>query len=258
MKATVSDAGRAPNVPQRTAGGQPPPPKTKAPRKAGSPWWLVPALLLLVAIPLTFGAGYLIQLARGGPITPFTARFFASPLPVVLHIVSAAGYTLLGPFQFVTGFRRRWPGWHRVAGRLVVACGLLVGLSALWMAQFYPTPAGTGALLYALRLLFGAGMIGSIVLGFAAIRRGDVRRHRAWMIRAYALGLGAGTQVLTGTAGAVILGSPGVLSSDLLNGAAWVINLAVAEWIIRRRLARVPSGRARPAAADVPAARRAA
>ena len=91
MHATVSDAGRAPNVPQPDAGGQPPPPKTKAPRKAGSPWWLVPALLLLVAIPLTFGAGYLIQLARGGPITPFTARFFASPLPVVLHIVSAAG-----------------------------------------------------------------------------------------------------------------------------------------------------------------------
>jgi hypothetical protein len=97
-------------------------------------------------------------------------------------------------------------------------------------------------------------MIGSIVLGFAAIRRRDVRRHRAWMIRAYALGLGAGTQVLTGMAGAVLLGAPGVLSSDLLNGAAWVINLAVAEWIIRKRLA----APARPAAAGVPAARRAA
>ena len=145
-----------------------------------------------------------------------------------------------------------------MAGRLVVACGLLVGLSALWMAQFYPTPAGSGALLYALRLLFGSGMIVSIVLGFAAIRRRDVMTHRAWMLRAYALGLGAGTQVLTGMAGAVLLGSPGVLSSDLLNGAAWVINLAVAEWIIRKRLARVPSGRARPAAAGVPAASRAA
>jgi hypothetical protein len=30
-------------------------------------------------------------------------------------------------------FRRRRPGWHRAAGRLLVACGVLVGLSGLWM-----------------------------------------------------------------------------------------------------------------------------
>ena len=253
MNATVSDAGRG-HVPQPDAVGKPPPPKTKAPRKAGSPAWLVPALLLLVAIPLTAGTVYLIQLARGGPITPFNARFFASPLPVVLHIVGAAVYTILGAFQFVTGFRRRRPGWHRVAGRLVVLCGLLVGLSALWMTLFYPWPAGDGALLAAWRLLFGSAMVGFIVLGFTAIRRRDVRRHRAWMIRAYALGLGAGTQPLILMAGQVIAGPPSELTRGLLMGAAWVINLAVAEWIIRKRLA----APARTAAAVGPSARRAA
>jgi uncharacterized membrane protein len=247
MNANVSDAGRVSDVPRLNEGGKPTPPKTKVPAKAGSAKWLVPALLLLSAIPLAAGAFRLSQLAGGAEITPANVRFFASPLPVVVHIVSAFVYIILGAFQFVTGFRRRWPGWHRAAGRLVVLCGLLVGLSALWMTLFYPWPAGDGALLYVLRLVFGSAMVGSIVLGFVSIRRGDVRRHRAWMTRGYALGLGAGTQALTLAAGELIAGPPSELNRALLIGAAWVINLAVAEWAIRKR----PAAPVRRAAAMV-------
>jgi hypothetical protein len=78
-------------------------------------------------------------------------------------------------------------------------------------------------------------MVVSIVLGFTAIRRGDVIRHQAWMMRGYAIGLGAGTQVLTLLAGELIAGPPGELGRALLMGAAWAINLAVAEWVIRKR-----------------------
>ncbi|HEX8681385.1 MAG TPA: DUF2306 domain-containing protein [Ardenticatenaceae bacterium] len=236
MKATVYDEGRV-HVPQPDEVGKPTSQKTKAPRKAGSPAWLVPALLLLVAIPLAAGAVRLSQLASGAEITPANARFFAAPVPVVVHIVSAAVYAILGAFQFATGFRRRWPGWHRAAGRLLVLCGLLVGLSGLWMTLFYPRPPGDGELLSLFRLLLGSAMVVSIVLGFAAIRRGDVKGHRAWMARGYALGLGAGTQVLTLLAGELILGPPGELSRALLMGVAWLINLAVAEWAIRKRVA---------------------
>jgi hypothetical protein len=55
------------------------------------------------------------------------------------------------------------------------------------------------------------------------------------MMRAYAIGLGAGTQALILMAGEMIAGKPSELSRALLMGAAWVINLAVAEWGIRRR-----------------------
>ena len=48
---------------------------------------------------------------------------------------------------------RRRPGYHRAAGRTLVVA-----------------------------------MVASIVLGFAAIRRREVARHRAWMIRASVLG----------------------------------------------------------------------
>ena len=248
MKANVYDQGRAPDAPQPNALGKPTHQKAKAPARKVSAGWLVPtALILLIAIPIAAGAFRLTQLAGGAEITPANARFFASPLPVVLHIVSAGVYALLGAFQFARGFRRRRPGWHRAAGRLLVLCGLLVGLSGLWMTLFYPRAEGTGDLLYVLRLLLGSAMVVSIILGFAAIRCGDVIGHRAWMTRAYAIGLGAGTQVLTLLAGALIVGPPSELSGALLLGAGWVITLAVAEWAIRKR----PAAPARTASAVV-------
>ena len=238
MKANVYDNGQAPTGTQ----------KTKAPSKKRSWVWLVIGLILLSAIPLAGGAFRLNQLASGAEITPANARFFGSPLPVVLHIVGAGVYALFGAFQFVSRLWRRGTGWHRNVGRwLLVPCGLIVGLSGLWMTLFYPgtnSTAGAGAtLLYALRLLFGSGMVFSIVYGFIAIRRGDMIRHRAWMTRAYAIGLGAGTQVLTGMVGEFTIGTPNELENALLMGTAWVINLAVAEWAIRKK----PANRARKA-----------
>jgi uncharacterized membrane protein len=241
MNANIVDHGPASEMPQRSEFGTPMPQKPKVLIKARSAKWLVAALLLLSAFPLVAGAFRLTQLAGGAEITPANARFFASPLPVVVHIVSAGVYAILGAFQFANAFRRRWPGWHRAAGRLLVVCGLLVGLSGLWMTLFYPLPDSDGELLYALRLVFGSAMVVSIVLGFTTIRRGDVIGHRAWMTRGYAIGLGAATQMLTLMAGEIIAGPPSELSRALLMGTAWVINLAIAEWAIRKR--RTPRAR---------------
>ena len=227
-----NDKERAPDVPQLNELGKPTAQKIKASSKR-----LVAALLVLSIFPLAAGIFRLTQLAGGTEITPANARFFASPLPVVLHILGACVYAILGAFQFAPGFRKRMPGWHRLAGWLVVICGLLVGLSGLWMTLFYPSPAGDGELLYAFRLLFGSAMVLSILLGFAAIRRRDVIRHNAWMMRGYAIGLGAGTQMLTLSVGELMVGPPNELSRALLMGAGWVINLAVAEWAIRKRSA---------------------
>jgi hypothetical protein len=81
-----------------------------------------------------------------------------------------------------------------------------------------------------------------LVLGVQAVRRRDIVAHRAWMIRAYAIGLAAGTQAFTDGIGGAVFGT-GVLSADLAKGAGWVINLIVAEWVVRRptrRPARLP------------------
>ncbi|MDX8037371.1 DUF2306 domain-containing protein [Lentzea sp. BCCO 10_0856] len=196
---------------------------------------LIPAAIIVFSlIPVFGGVLRLTELGGGAEITPDNARFFASPVPVVLHAVTVSVYSLIGAFQFAPGFRRRRPAWHRLAGRLLVLCGLLGALSGLWMTVFYPKPADVGVLLTGVRLAFGTAWVVCIALGFAAILRRDVTRHRAWMIRGFAIGLGAGTQAVTLTAWLVAVGTPDRLSKALLMLAAWLINLAVAEWIIRR------------------------
>ena len=69
--------------------------------------------------------------------------------------------------------------------------GLLVALTGVWMTLFYARQPGTGELSFLLRLTFGSALAACILLGFSAIRRGDVRAHQAWMTRAYAIALAA-------------------------------------------------------------------
>lgn len=218
---------------ERPAPGTGQAPASGAGRRGRWGRWIPAALIMLAAIPVVIGTIRLIQVLGGPEGIPADARFAAAPGPVVVHIVTSVGYALLGAFQFSAGIRRRHRAWHRRAGRVLVVLGLAVALSALWMTLFYPRKEGTGEVLYWVRLAASSGMGASVVLGLVAIRRRDVVRHRAWMTRAYALGLGAGTQAFTVGFGEAIFGS-GVVRTDLMLGAGWAINLAVAEWIIRR------------------------
>ena len=196
-------------------------------------WPIAAGLLALCVIPVAAGVVRLVSLATGETVTLANARFFAHPLPVQLHIMGASLFCVPGALLFWPGFRSRFPRWHRLVGRVAAPADIVAGLSGLWMNQFYPYGPNDGLLLYFFRLLFGAGMVLAVVLGVAAILRRDVARHRAWMMRAYAIGLGAGTQALTQLPWILLVGLPGELPKALLMGAAWVLNLAVAEWFIR-------------------------
>lgn len=191
--------------------------------------------MLLSLVPVVAGGFRLSEVTGGAAVTPDNARFLASPLPVAVHIVGAALFALLGAFQFSGFIRRVAPAWHRRAGRVVAAAGLAVAISGLWMSQAYPPPSSDNGLTWAFRLAFGLGMLASIGLGVAAIVRRDIVRHSAWMLRGYAIGMGAGTQVLTLAPYAALAGEPDATTRALLMGLAWVINLGVAEWIIRGR-----------------------
>ena len=205
--------------------------------------WPVPAALLLVsAIPVLAGALRLVQLLGGPALIPAVHRFEGFPLPLIVHIVSATVFAVAGAFEFVPRFRRQHRNWHRRAGRVLAVAGLLVAGSALWMTLFYAPPPDSGFLLYVLRLVFGASLVACIVRGVTSIRNRDVAGHRAWMIRAYAIALAAGTQAFTGGVGEALFGT-GALQGDLAKASGWVINLAVAEWVIRRYGG---AGRSRP------------
>ena len=70
--------------------------------------WPVPlALYLLSAVPLLAGSLRLVQLAGGPALMPADHRFAGFPLPLMVHIVGASVYALVGAFQLVPRFRRR-------------------------------------------------------------------------------------------------------------------------------------------------------
>lgn len=224
-------------------------------------WPLPAALLALGLVPLLAGAWRLVQLGAGAELTPDNARFIAAPVPVVLHVLSAMFFSTLGALQFAPGLRRRRPGWHRVAGRWLVPFGLVTALSGLWMTLFYP--AGTeppasfdGAAVQAMRLVAGSAMALSLCLGVAAVLRRDLARHQAWMTRGYALGLGAGTQVLTHLPWFLFPSIQGEVARALFMGAGWAINLAVAEWLISRGRTSPPMAEAANGPAHAPTAAR--
>lgn len=202
-------------------------------------WLIAAGLIVLALIPSLAGAVRVGEIATDAPVTPENARFIEMPLPVILHIVGALVYSLVGAFQFLPGLRRRHIGWHRFAGRyLLVPAGLIVALSGLWMTAFYDVPLIDGLALQISRYLVGVLMAVSIVLALVAIARRDIPHHGAWMIRAYALAMDAGTQVLTSAPFAILFGTPSEFWRLVQMDAGWLINIVVAEIIIRRTILR--------------------
>lgn len=208
-------------------------------------WLIAAGLTLLALVPSLAGMIRIGEIVSGAPETLDNARFLRMPLPVVVHIVGALVYSVVGAFQFLPGLRRRHLAWHRFAGRyLLVPAGLVVAVSGLWMTAVYDSPPVDGVVLALSRYLVGGLMLAFLAAGVAAIVRRDRSAHGAWMIRAYALALGAGTQVLTSGPFLLMFGEPDVVARVVQMDAGWIINAIVAEWVIVRRRAARRSHRA--------------
>ena len=103
MKTNTYVEVQARGVTQSNELEKPAPHKARTPaRKGPTEWLVIIGLLLLSFIPIAGGAHRLTQLTNGTDITPANARFFASPPPVVVHIVSSSLFAILGAFQFAT------------------------------------------------------------------------------------------------------------------------------------------------------------
>jgi hypothetical protein len=119
---------------------------------------------------------------------------------------------------------------------------MFAALSGLWMTVTYPIPPELqGGLLYTVRIFVSLAMLTSIFRAVSAVTGGDIATHRAWMIRAYALGQGAGMQVVVLLPWMLAIGKPTVFQRDVLMSLAWLINLLVAEVAIQRRAPRKPN-----------------
>jgi uncharacterized membrane protein len=113
------------------------------------------------------------------------------PVLTLVHIVPGLLFMLLGPLQFSSRIRARHLRWHRWSGRVFVACGFVIGISALIMS--FGMPAIGGVNQAAATTLFGSYFLLTLSRAFWLIRRREVSLHREWMIRAFSIGLAVAT-----------------------------------------------------------------
>lgn len=189
-------------------------------------------LLVLTAIPIVIALVRVVQVPAG--LLPQDAEKFAAvPWALFLHALGGALFGLLGPVQFAGVLRRRFGRAHRITGRVFVIAGLFMALSSLRLLWQFPD--ATTWIAGLARLLAGAALGLALIAALRFARARDIPRHRAWMIRAYAIGMGPAAVSLLLFPIFVVTGAPpvGVLA-DLLFVLSWAINLGIAEWVIRR------------------------
>ena len=199
---------------------------------------LLITLIIYSFIPAFGGLFRIFELAGGPGLLPANPRALAAPAITGLHILSSAVFCMAGAVQFLPRFRRHHASAHRIIGRGVAAAGFMSAATGLWMTHVFSFPVELqGTLLYSVRLILSLSMIGLIIWAVMAIRKGNHYRHSASMLRAYAIGQGASTQALVGIGWIIFTGieSQGLLRDGLMV-VSWVINLLVAEWLIRRFL----------------------
>jgi uncharacterized membrane protein len=162
-------------------------------RRLGPLLWTIVIFLSLIGVAVAVRR--MAQLERPSPApsrfpdaVAMEAGFTRHSALTVAHIAPALLFLLLAPLQFLPALRRKRAGVHRWIGRVATGAGLAMGGIALVMSQ---QMAIGGKLESAATTFYGGLFLYALVRGYRSIRQGNVRRHREWMIRAYAVGLGA-------------------------------------------------------------------
>jgi len=211
--------------------------------KKNFPW----ALMAFLAIGVTLVALAPYITFNSENFNNATARYATEStlryVGLFVHAFAGGIALIIGPFQFLDGFRKRRPVVHRWIGRLYLVSILLGGLSAFIIA-----PGMISGLVGEVGLLSLAVLW--LLTGWNAyrsIRKGDVKSHREWMIRSFALTFAAATlRLWLGTLIATQLpflqtkygGDFDALFVEVYRVVmwlCWVPNIIFAEWFIQRR-----------------------
>jgi len=170
---------------------------------------------------------------RLAQLTALDDLFARYPILTLVHIVPGMLFMILGPLQFSSTIRERHLRWHRWSGRIFVACGLVIGTTALVMS--FGMPAIGGLNQAAATTLFGTFFLIALCKAFWHIRRREIALHREWMIRAFSIGLAVAT--IRPIVGVFFATSPltGLTPREFFGIAFWigfVLHLIAAEaWI---------------------------
>ncbi len=187
--------------------------------------------LLAIAIAIIFAGPYL-------SFNPAVSRLGLNPA-IPIHFVvlaihaGASGIALLiGPFQFLTRLRTKYPIVHRTTGRAYLVCVLIGSVFAFFSALFSVSGlvAQIGFAFLAIIWFYSAYQ------AYSAIRQRHIQLHRVWMIRNYALTFAAVILRLWLVIGDFVLHLPTREVYTSSSWVSWTLPLIFVEWFINQRL----------------------
>lgn len=178
-------------------------------------------------------------LQRPAVVARMDGTFASHPKLTLLHVVPGGLFLLFAPLQFVSRLRVRHPALHRWSGRILLLLLIATALPGLFFGLLMPFGGLGEAVAIA---LFGVTLLIAIVVAFVAIRRGQIARHREWMIRVFAFAIAISTiRIAFGVIDAALTpsGYPPPDQFVLSVWAGWIVTLAAAEAWIRYTRGRV-------------------
>jgi len=201
-------------------------------RSLASPLVVTAALYFGTLLTIILAVVQVVQIPLGAlPVD--SQRLGAAPVWHFLHVLGGATFGILGPIQFGRALMPRFGLLHRIVGRVFVAAGALISLSSLGLLWRFPDTNSVA--ISSGRLLFGIGLGVALAIAMQAIFKRDFTRHRNWMIRAYAIGIGATAVTMVFFPIFLIAGEPPRgLASDIAFLGAWTACVVFAEGLVRR------------------------
>ena len=166
----------------------------------------------------------------------YTPAFRPFAPSIVAHVAGGMVALVIGPLQFFTFLRIKYPDFHRFIGKIYLTAILLSGIAAFHLVIF-------DKLLRNGEFLFGTGVLGMALawfitggMAFWSIKNKNILQHKEWMIRNYVL-----------TSNFIIFrliyyGLLGIENfpfkddvRDFTAWAGWSIPLLLTEWILQAK-----------------------
>jgi uncharacterized membrane protein YozB (DUF420 family) len=153
------------------------------------------------------------------------------------HIVLGTVALAIGPVQFLNRRRGKRQG-HRILGRIYAAA---IGINILvvpYMAIFATGGKGSTVAF----LVLDAAWLWTTAMGVWRIWQRNVAAHRKWMVRSYAVTWGFVSFRLIVAVISLLTHAPTSVAFPVGVYVSLVLNLLVAEWLLRGRKAKPVSG----------------